>query len=516
MREQVPIMALTLALMLVLVNVAIAVFMSKRTSSAKDFYVAGGKVSAFPTASAMSGDYLSAASFLGVAGIVFGQGFDGVWYAFGFFVGFIFLLMFIATPLKKFGQYTIPDFVAHRFNSSQARFIGVMCVLSITLFYIAPQMLGIGKVLALFLNLEYQTAVLGAIVLITLYVAVGGMKGTTINQVIQFWLMATAILAVSIVALSKGLTYPIILDGIAKFKGTIPGTEQFFDGSKWVNPGGWLSLKDSVSLLFALCFGTAGLPHILVRFYTCKSGPTAKWLVVLVLFFIGGFYIASPYVGAAARYVFVEGSMLSQSHLIGALLADGRNLAVPVAGEFFGGEILLGLVVAGAIAAVLSTVAGLLLTASGALGHDVYTTVINPKATEEQRVRAGKISVVIMGVIAGALGILVENLQIAVLVGLAFAVAGSTFFPVLFLGIWWRGMTRKGAISGMLTGLISSIILILFSSFMPSFLQLANPALITIPLAFLTIYFVSKFDGQVPDNVDEFMYMLHGPENCKN
>lgn len=406
--------------------------------------MAGGKAEAFPTASAMSGDYLSAASFLGVAGIVFSQGFDGVWYAFGFFVGFIFLLMFIATPLKKFGQYTIPDFVAHRFDSSKARFIGVICVLTIILFYIAPQMLGVGKVLALFLNLEYKTAVLSAIVLITLYVMVGGMKGTTVNQVIQFWLMATAILTVSIVALSKGMTYPIVLEGIAKFKGTIPGTDQFFDGSKWVNPGGWLSLRDSVSLLFALCFGTAGLPHILVRFYTCKSGPTAKWIVVLLLFFIGGFYIASPYVGAVIRYILIDGGMVNLSHLVGALMTDGKNLVIPVAGEYFGGEILLGLVVAGAIAAVLSTVAGLLLTASGALGHDVYTTVINPKATEEQRVRAGKISVIIMGVIAGALGLLVENMQIAVLVGLAFAVAGSTFFPVLFLGIWWKGMTKKG------------------------------------------------------------------------
>lgn len=512
MRDQVPILAVTLAFLLVFVNIFIAVYMSRRTATAKDYFVAGGKVKAFPTASAMSGDYLSAASFLGVAGIVFMSGFDGVWYAFGFFVGFIFLLMFIATPLKKFGQYTIPDFVAARFNSSKARFVGVLCVLSIILFYIAPQMLGVGKVLALFLNLEYKTAVISSIIVITLYVSIGGMKGTTLNQVIQFWLMATAMLAVCIVALSKGMTYPRILEGIAAFKGSIPGTDVLFDGSKWVNPGGWLDLKDSISLLFALCFGTAGLPHILVRFYTSKSGSSAKWLVILVLFFIGMFYITSPYVGAAIRYAFINGDMLPMNQLISSLMTDGRNLAVPVAGEFFGGELLLGIVVAGAIAAVLSTVAGLLLTASGALGHDVYTTVINTKATEKQRIRAGKISVIIMGIVAGTLGIMVENMQIAVLVGLAFAVAGSTFFPILFLGIWWKGMTCKGAITGLLTGLISSIVLIIFASYMPSFLQFENPALITIPLSFLTIYVVSKIDGQVPENVNEFMYKLHGPE----
>lgn len=373
-------------------------------------------------------------------------------------------------------------------------------------------MLGIGKVLALFLNLDYKTAVIGSIVVITLYVSIGGMKGTTINQVIQFWLMATAILTVSIVALSKGLTYPLILESIASFKGTIPGTDTLFDGSNWVNPGGWLDFKDSLSLLVALCFGTAGLPHILVRFYTTNSGSTAKWLVVFVLFFIGTFYIASPYVGAAIKYSFINGDLLMFTHLTESLTTDGRNLSVPVAGEFFGGQLLLGIVVAGAIAAVLSTVAGLLLTASGALGHDVYTTLINKKATEKQRIRAGKISVIIMGIIAGSLGIMVENMQIAVLVGLGFAVAGSTFFPVLFLGIWWRKMTAKGAIIGMLTGLVSSIVLIMFASYMPSFLQFENPALISIPLSFLTIFVVSKIDGHIPENVNQFMYTVHGPE----
>jgi cation/acetate symporter len=515
---EVPIISVVLVVLLLAFTIGITFLVKKQTKTSADFYLAGGKIGVFQNASAISGDYLSAASFLGVAGAVFMAGYDGVLYAFGFFLGYVLLLFFIASPLKKFGQYTIPDFVAGRFNSKAGRLVGILCVLMISLFYLAPQMLGVGKVIGLLLGVPYMWAVIGAGVVITFYVAIGGMKGTTFNQILQFWILLTAVALIAVFALGQGLGYSKVLDGIASFSGPIEGSGQYttdgkdveFDGAKWVAPGMSYDFKNAFSLLIALCLGTAGLPHILVRFYTNPSGAKAKWTVIYVLFFIGAFYIISPYVGAVTRYIILTNPGLSEG-MLQNLVLNGKNLAVPVAGEFFGGQVLLGIAIAGAAAAVLSTVAGLLIACAAALGHDLYTHLVNPNSTEEQRVRVGKLSTFIMGFVTIGLGLLVENMQIAVLVGLAFSIAASTVFPVLFLGIWWKRCTEKGAIAGMIVGLIASFILIIFTSSLPSFLQFSNPALISVPLVFLTIYLVSIFDGKVPANVNEFMKLVHGP-----
>jgi cation/acetate symporter len=515
---EIPIVSVVLVLLLLAFTIGITIVVKKQTQTSADFYLAGGKIGVFQNASAISGDYLSAASFLGVAGAVFMSGYDGVLFAFGFFLGYVLLLFFIASPLKKFGQYTIPDFVAGRFNSKRGRLVGIICVLMISLFYLAPQMLGVGKVIGLLLGVPYMWAVISAGVVITFYVALGGMKGTTFNQIIQFWILLMAVAIIAVFALGQGYGYSKILDEIGSFSGPIAGTGEFtedgkdvtFDGAKWVAPGMSYDFKNAFSLLIALCLGTAGLPHILVRFYTNPSGAKAKWTVIYVLFFIGAFYIISPYVGAVARYILLTNPGLSEG-MLSQLITNGKNLAVPVTGSFFGGEVLLGIAIAGAAAAVLSTVAGLLIACASALGHDLYTHLINPTATEAQKVRVGKISTFIMGGVTIILGLLVENLQIAVLVGLAFSIAASTVFPVLFIGIWWKRCTEKGAIAGMIVGLIASFILIIFPQHLPSFLQYSNPALISVPLVFLTIYFVSIADGKVPANVNEFMKLVHGP-----
>jgi cation/acetate symporter len=516
--ENIPIISVVLVVLLLAFTIGVTFVVKKQTKTSADFYLAGGKIGVFQNASAISGDYLSAASFLGVAGAVFAAGYDGVLYAFGFFLGYVVLLFFIASPLKKFGQYTIPDFVSGRFNSRIGRLVGLFCVLMISLFYLAPQMLGVGKVLGLLLGIDYTTAVISAAVVITFYVALGGMKGTTLNQIIQFWVLLTAVGLIAVFALGNGYGYSKVLEEIGSYNGAIEGTAQFtetgkdiiFNGASWLAPGMNYDFKNAFSLLIALCLGTAGLPHILVRFYTNPSGSKAKWTVVYVLFFIGAFYIMAPYVGAVGRYLLVTNPGLSDG-MLKFLVTNGNNLVLPVSGEFFGGQVLLGVAIAGAAAAVLSTVAGLLIACASALGHDLYTHLINPKATESQRVRVAKVSTFIMGAVTIFLGLLVENLQIAVLVGLAFTVAASTVFPVLFLGIWWKRCTEKGAIAGMIVGLVSSFILILFRDAMPSFLSYANPALITVPLVFLTIYIVSLVDGEIPENVNEFMKLVHGP-----
>ncbi|WP_462324656.1 sodium/solute symporter [Desulfoplanes sp.] len=517
---QVPTTALILiGAMLTFTVVTTWLFRVQKTAA--DYYLAGRKVNSFINASAISSDYLSAASFLGVAGIAFLKGFDGIIYAFGFFVGYIALLLFLASPLRKFGKYTVPDFVSERFHSRHARIWGIVGVLFVSMFYMAPQMLGAGKVMGLLLGLDYKTAIVVISLIITVYVTVGGMKGTTINQLVQFWIMFGSMFLLAFIPfMLKGFTYTEITGFLQSFNGPEPVSGKIFDGSAYMAPGYWLTnIKDTMSLLLALMFGTAGLPHILVRFYTAPDGKAARKTVIYVLLLIGCFYILSPYVGHVVRYVFLRSGELGMpSHLATWLAENGKNLAVPVAGSYFGGQILMGLVVAGAFAAILSTVAGLIITCAGAIGHDLVVNLINPNLPERTRVKTARIASLGVGLLGIPLGFAAESMQIAVLVGLAFAIAASTFFPVLVMGIWWPRMTKNGAIAGLATGIVGSFVMILGKSWMPEMLRFQNPGGFVMLLSFAAIYGFSRMElgskgaSAIPHDVDEVMTVLHGPE----
>ncbi|WP_456324399.1 sodium/solute symporter [Desulfonauticus submarinus] len=521
MGYQVPTTALFLiGIMLTFTVITTWIFRIQKTSA--DYYLAGRKVNSFINASAISSDYLSAASFLGVAGIAFLKGFDGIIFAFGFFVGYIALLLFLASPLRKFGKYTVPDFVSERFHSKTARVLGVIGVLFISLFYMAPQMLGAGKVMGLLLNMEYKTAIIVIALIITTYVSIGGMKGTTINQLVQFWILFGAMFLLAFIPfVLKGYTYTDVINFLHSLNTTEPITGKAFVGSSYTAPGYWLTnLKDTFSLLLTLMFGTAGLPHILVRFYTAPDGKAARRTVIYVLILIGTFYILSPYVGHVIRYIFMQSEKLGlPSHLTMWLAKNGKNLAVPVAGSYFGGQILLGIVVAGAFAAILSTVAGLIIACAGAIGHDLVVNIFNPNLPEKSRVKIARISSIIVGLLGIPLGFAAENLQIAVLVGLAFAIAASTFFPVLVMGIWWPKMTKNGAIAGLLTGILGSFIMILGKSYLPTALQFKNPGGFVMIFTFAAIIIFSKLeyaqkgDAAIPHDVDKVMTVLHGAEH---
>jgi len=518
---QVPTTALVLiGLMLLFTAITSWLFRSQKTSA--DYYLAGRKVNSFINASAISSDYLSAASFLGVAGIAFLKGFDGIIFAFGFFVGYIALLLFLASPLRKFGKYTVPDFVSERFHSKLARVISVIGVLFISFFYMAPQMLGAGKVMGLLLNMEYKTAIVVIALVITGYVSIGGMKGTTINQLVQFWILFGAMFLLAFIPfVIKGYTYTDVINFLHSLQAQEPVTGKTFVGANYTAPGYWLTnLKDTFSLLLALMFGTAGLPHILVRFYTAPDGKAARKTVIYVLLLIGTFYILSPYVGHVVRYVFMQADSLGlPKHLTVWLAKNGKNLAVPVAGSYFGGQILLGIVVAGAFAAILSTVAGLIIACAGAIGHDLVVNILNPNLPEQSRVKIARISSIVVGLLGIPLGFAAENLQIAVLVGLAFAIAASTFFPVLVMGIWWPKMTKSGAIAGLLTGICGSFIMILGKSYLPQMLQFKNPGGFVMIFTFLAIILFSKLEyaqkgeDALPADTQKIMAILHGPEH---
>ena len=598
--------AIVLVIGLVLFTVALSVFSRRFTRTTADFYLAGRKVGSFSNASAISGDYLSAASFLAVAAAVYASGLDGVWFAAGFAGGFMVVVLFIASALRRFGEYTVADFAFGRFGTSRIRLVTVLAVLLISLFYMAPQMLGAGttwKVLVgtgflptdvngLFLGVDpvYLSGVTVVTAVMMFYVAVGGMKGTTLNQIFQFWLLWFAMFMVVIFAFGSGLDYPGELakasetplvatktvtvkelvtvdpksgkapienakatmspeafakveeavaagdetakvDVVLKQKNKLHETRDML----FNEPGHRYNAFDQFSMVLALVLGTAGLPHILNRYYTNPSGAAARRSTFWVLVFIGTFYIMAPIVGLAARSRIGE-AVLSGNAPANAAYVDGllvkSDAIMPTIAQILGGQWLMGIVAAGAFAAMFSTIGGLLIAAASAIGHDVYEKYINPNASEAKRVFVGKTSVVFFAALGWTLGWAIPFFGlhnaypslIAMMVTWGFAVAASALVPMLVTGIWWKQTTEKGAIAGIVVGLVSSISIIFMNILqqlkLPALAadqgivgfvaSLTFPVLLTFPLALLTIIVVSKLDGQLPKNVDEIWMRIHG------
>ena len=558
-------------------------FRSARTSkTASDFFVAGRSVSVGWNASAISGEYLSAASFMGVAGMVMSSGYDALWYPVCYACGYLFLLLFIAGPLRRFGAYTIPDFAEGRFDSPLFRKIAVCFVLFIGFFYTMPQMKGAGTTLAyIFPGIPYWAGVVLVGAVITLNVALGGMKGITLVQAVQYWIKMFAISVPVFVLMAVYGFYGTHIganDAGVPAAATEPAAQvQVIErqplGAKapkdavWVAPFGPLTTKAvnaaaaarpveeraaylaehqkpysllyTYSLIIALVCGTAGLPHILVRFYTNPNGVAAKRTTMWVMILIGVFYVFPPIFGVIGRNLMPE--------LYAGLGAKGTDKVVlelpTLIGARFGvlGSILSGITCAGAFAAFMSTFSGLLVSMTGALAHDVYGRMLRPKATPQQRMRMFKIAAVLIGGVAIGLGCFVEPLEINFMVGQAFAIAAASYFPLLFMSVWWRGMTMKGAATGMLTGGLCALGAAtltnlgtlaldkgpmgkIFSGFAPlngfwaehPLLRILceQPAIWTVPLAIGLMVVVSKATAaQVPEDIRMKMLVLHAPED---
>lgn len=560
-------------------------FRSAKTSkTASDFFVAGRSVSVGWNASAISGEYLSAASFMGVAGMVMSSGYDALWYPVCYACGYLFLLLFIAGPLRRFGAYTIPDFAEGRYDSPVFRKIAVVFVLFIGFFYTMPQMKGAGTTLAyIFPGLPYWAGVglVGAV--ITLNVALGGMKGITLVQAIQYWIKMFAICVPMFVLLAvygdygkqvgangniqhstlnaehrTAATNAINLDVGNSMLNVqrSPLPEKAPADATWLNPFGPLTTKAAkaahltpeeskpysllytYSLIIALVCGTAGLPHILVRFYTNPNGVAAKRTTMWVMILIGIFYVFPPVFGVMGRNLFPD-----LYNGIGAKGTDKIVLELPrLLNERYAplGSILSGITCAGAFAAFMSTFSGLLVSMTGALAHDVYGRMLRPKSTPEQRLRMFKFAAVLIGGVAVVMGSFVEPLEINFMVGQAFAIAAASYFPLLFMSVWWRGMTMRGAAIGMLTGGLCALVAAtltnvsnlaldkgpmgkIFAGFAPmnSFwsnhpllrILCEQPAIWTVPLAITLMIVVSKLTHkEVPSDVRKKMLVLHAPE----
>ena len=540
------------AFVTVVVTIGMGFWSARTSKTAGDFFVAGRSVSVGWNASAISGEYLSAASFMGVAGMVMKFGYDALWYPVCYACGYLFLLLFIAGPLRRFGAYTIPDFAEGRFDSPLFRKIAVCFVLFIGFFYTMPQMKGAGVALSyIFKGLPYWAGVVLVGAVITFNVALGGMKGITLVQAFQYWAKMFAISVPIFVLMSVYGFYSGQLGAnstafdqrpVPEFRQELPAIAP--TDAAWISPFGSLTTKAAAaaglapeeqrrysliytySLIIALVCGTAGLPHILVRFYTNPNGVAAKRTTMWVMILIGVFYVFPPIFGAMGRNLLPE--------LYAATGAKGTdkvvlelpiilNQKVPMLGS-----ILSGITCAGAFAAFMSTFSGLLVSMTGALAHDVYGRMLRPKSTATERLRAFKVSAVLIGTVAVLLGMQVEKLDINYMVGQAFAIAAASYFPLLFMSAWWRGMTMKGAATGMLAGGLLALGAISLTSFSDlGWIQMADfwkahpllrilfeqPAIWAVPLAITLMVVVSKLTrAEVPSDVRMKMLVLHAPE----
>ena len=555
------------SLVTVVITVGMGFWTAGKSKSAGDFFVAGRSVSVGWNASAISGEYLSAASFMGVAGMVMLNGYDALWYPVCYACGYLFLLLFIAGPLRRFGAYTIPDFAEGRYDSPLFRKIAVCFVLFIGFFYTMPQMKGAGTTLAyIFPGLHYSVGVIVVGAVITLNVSLGGMKGITLVQAFQYWLKVFAITVPIFVLASVVGHYQQHLAANKTAQETVATapagierkalTAKAPKDEQWIAPFGSLTTKAvdtaikaaktpeekaaleankkpysllyTYSLIIALVCGTAGLPHILVRFYTNPDGVAAKRTTMWVMILIGVFYVFPPVYGVIGRSLMPE-----LYEAIGSKGTDKVVLELPtlLAGRDHPvlGSVLSGITCAGAFAAFMSTFSGLLVSMSSALAHDIYGRMLKPDSSPEQRLKAFKWAAVIIGVVSVGLGTQVEKLNINYLVGQAFAIAAASYFPLLFMSVWWRGMTMRGAATGMLVGgllALGSIFLTTLSDVyaVQSLADLwvahplarilcEQPAIWAVPLSIILMIVVSKATAStIPADVRMKMLVLHAPE----
>src|SRR5579864_9050473 len=456
--------------LIVAITLYITYWAAKRTRSTKEFYAAGRTVSAFQNGLALSGDYMSAASFLGIAGMVAMKGYDGMIYATGWLVGWPALMFLIAGPLRNLGKYTFADVVAFRLKQTPVRIAAAIGGILTVLLYTIAQMVGAGSLIKLMFGIDYVYAelIVGAVMLA--YVLFGGMIATTWVQIVKAVLLLGGVTVMTLMVLAKFGWSP---------GGLYQAVSQQL-GQKALEPGGLVTGKlDAISLGLALMFGLLGLPHILMRFYTVPDAKSARKSVLFATGFIGYFYIIIPIVG------------------FGASVLVGRDLITKIDK---GGKPFLGFIAAVAFATILAVVAGLTLAGASALSHDIYVNVVKKGvANEQEQVRVAKVATVIFGIVAVLLGVLFKGQNVAFMVGLAFAVACSANFPALLMSIVWKRFTTAGAVSSILTGAFLSVFLIIISPTVwvdvlhkkEALFPIKNPAIVSMTAAFVIGILVS-------------------------
>src|SRR5436190_4399100 len=468
------------------VTLALTYWAAKKTKTAKEFYAAGRSITGFQNGLALAGDYMSAASFLGIAGLVASKGYDGLIYSVGFLVGWPICMFLIAEPLRNLGKFTFADVVAYRLNPRPIRTAAATGAIITVVIYLTAQMVGAGKLIELLfkdLHLKYWHAVVGVGALMMVYVLFGGMKATTWVQIIKAILLISGATVLVIMILAKFNFSPSALFGQVDEKLLKPLDKRPLD---------------RLSLGLALMFGTAGLPHILMRFYTVPDAKEARKSVFFATGWIGYFYILTFTIGFGAAAVVGKEAIAKEG---------GNNMAAPLLALHLGGNAFFGFLSAVAFATILAVVAGLALAGASALSHDLYVGVIKKGvATEREQVIVARVGTIVLGALAVVLGIVFKGQNVAFVVGLAFAVAASANFPALLLSVVWKRYSTWGAVASIVTGLVLAIGLIVVGPDVwvgvfkksAAIFPLKNPAIVSITASFVVGIIVSLF---TPDPV---------------
>ncbi|HEV8148449.1 MAG TPA: cation acetate symporter [Bryobacteraceae bacterium] len=490
--------ALLMFLIFIAITLGITYWAARRSSGASNYFAAGRRITGWQNGIAVAGDYMSAASFLGIAGIIAFQGYDGFMYSVGWLVAYLTVLLIVAEPLRNAGKYTMADVLAYRLRPRPVRAMAALSTLTVSTFYMIAQMVGAGTLVALLLKgsgITYNVAVVMVGLLMVAYVVFGGMLATTWVQIVKaILLMGGTILLSTLVLAHFDFSFAKFFDAISHVEDAGKTVNFLQPGLRYKPPYGALDL---ISLGLALIFGTAGLPHILVRFYTVPDAKTARVSVVWAMAIIGTFYIMTTFLGFGAATIVGKGFIAGNG---------GINMSAPLLAQKLAGDIFFAFISAIAFATILAVVAGLTISASTSFAHDLYSNVIRHKqpTTAQQEVRVARITAFVVGAVSIAIAIVLgPTFNVAFLVGLAFAVAASANLPVIVLSIFWRRFTTEGAVAGLATGLLSSLVLIVISpSIMgvdgpavaasarhliqrPPIFPLENPGIISIPLGFL-------------------------------
>ncbi len=492
-RQPVNISAIAMFVVFVGATLCITYWASKKNNSASDYYAAGGKITGFQNGLAIAGDYMSAASFLGISALVYTSGYDGLIYSIGFLVGWPIILFLMAERLRNLGKYTFADVASYRLKQMEIRTLSASGSLVVVAFYLIAQMVGAGKLIQLLFGLDYYVAVVLVGILMMLYVLFGGMLATTWVQIIKAVMLLSGATFMAVMVMKH-----VNFDFAQLFSEAVKVHPK---GLSIMSPGGLV--KDPVSAIslgLALMFGTAGLPHILMRFFTVGDAKEARKSVFYATGFIGYFYILTFIIGfGAILLVSTNPSFMDAT----GLLVGGNNMAAIHLANAVGGNLFLGFISAVAFATILAVVAGLTLAGATAVSHDLYASVIKKgKANDKDEIRVSKITTIALGVLAIGLGILFEKQNIAFMVGLAFSIAASCNFPVLFLSMYWKNLTTRGAMIGGWLGLVTAVTLMILGPTVwvqvlghaQAIFPYEYPALFSMAVAFIGIWFFSITD----------------------
>jgi len=497
-KQELNMSAIIMFLLFVGGTLGITYWAAKRTKSAKDFYTAGGGITGFQNGMAIAGDYMSAASFLGISGLVYLKGYDGLIYSIGFLVGWPLILFLIAEPLRNLGKYTFADVASYRLRQTPIRTLAAFGSIATVILYLIAQMVGSGKLIQLLFGLEYEIAVILVGVLMVLYVTFGGMLATTWVQIIKAFLLLSGATFMAIAVMAHyDFNFGSLFAQAVEMKGI-----------EVMSPGGLVSDPVSaISLAVALMFGTAGLPHILMRFFTVADAKEARKSVFYATGFIGYFYILTFIIGfGAIVMVFTNPEYLDvakQAVSGGSPILGGNNMAAIHLSHAVGGDFFLGFISAVAFATILAVVSGLTLAGASAISHDLYASVFKKGEVDSMKeMQVSKMATVALGIVAIIMGIAFEKQNIAFVVGLAFAIAASANFPVLLLSMYWKKLTTRGAVIGGSLGLATAVVLVILGPIVwvqifgneEAIFPYKYPALFSVTVSFVAIWFFSITD----------------------